>query len=68
MLLKDKNPYNLLTQIISQYMPLTPLDECAPDCCILVCTRDPHGMRASCHAQLLSGMLLHSRSTTGLVI
>ena len=36
-------------------MPLTPLDECAWDCCILVCTRDPHGMRASCRAQLLSG-------------
>ena len=38
--------------------PLTPLDECARDCCILVPTRDPHSVRASYRARLLSGELL----------
>ena len=31
--------------------------ECARDFCILVRTRDPHGVRASCRARLLSGLL-----------
>ena len=31
------------------------LDEYAQDCCILVRTGDPHGMRASCRARFLSG-------------
>ena len=35
-------------------MPLTPFDKCARDCCILVCIRDSHGVRASCRARLLT--------------
>ena len=36
-------------------MPLTPLNQCAWDCYILVRTRDPHGVQVSCSARLLSG-------------
>ena len=39
-------------------MPLMPLDECAQNCCILDHTRDPHGVRVSCRARLLSGMII----------
>ena len=51
-------------------MPLTPLDECTRDCCILVCTRDPHGVLASCRARLLSGwyftaLIMRAKQTLG---
>ena len=36
-------------------MPLTPLDECARDSCILVRTCDPHDVRVSCCARFLPG-------------
>ena len=45
-------------------MPLTPLDECARDCCIIVRTRDPHGVRASCRAGFLSGYGVRPPYTT----